>query len=37
MKILAAEEESESLKSTVISLKEIAEEIDQTFRQKGGC
>lgn len=37
MKILAIEEESESLKSTVISLKEIAEEIDQTFKQKGGC
>ncbi|MCK5298666.1 MAG: hypothetical protein KAJ76_07160, partial [Candidatus Heimdallarchaeota archaeon] len=37
MKILAQEEESESLKSTVISLKEIAEEIDQTFKQKGGC
>ncbi|MCK5183886.1 MAG: hypothetical protein KAQ95_06245, partial [Candidatus Heimdallarchaeota archaeon] len=35
MKILAVEEES--LKSTVISLKEIAEEIDQTFKQKGGC
>ncbi len=37
MKILAVEEESESLISTVISLKEIAEEIDQTFKQKGGC
>ena len=37
MKIIAEEEESESLKSTVISLKEIAEEIDQTFKQKGGC
>lgn len=37
MKILAVEEESDSLKSTVISLKEIAEEIDQTFKQKGGC
>jgi len=37
MKILAEEEGSESPKSTVISLKEIAEEIDQTFKQKGGC
>ncbi len=36
MKILAEKAESESLKTTVISLKEIAEEIDQTFKRKSG-
>ncbi|MBK5112825.1 MAG: hypothetical protein JJE41_04290 [Candidatus Heimdallarchaeota archaeon] len=36
IKILAEKEETSSLKSTVISLKEIAEEIDQTFKQKSG-